>query len=60
MLQGALIKFDKTVFLRKICFRNGLIMCIVTKRVAKNKYGLSINNLLLFSLELLYLDKYQA
>ena len=29
MLQGALIKFDKTVFLRKICYRNGLIMCIV-------------------------------
>ena len=29
MLQGALIKFDKTVFLRKICYKNGLIMCIV-------------------------------
>ena len=25
MLQGALIKFDKTVFLRKICYRNDLI-----------------------------------
>ena len=28
MLQGALIKSDKTVFLPKICYRNGLIMCI--------------------------------
>ena len=50
MLQGALIKFDKIVFLRKNCYRNGLIM--YTKHVAKSKYGLSINDLLLFTLGL--------
>ena len=52
MLQGALIKFDKTVLLRKICYRNGLIMCIVIHETRHhNKYGLSINNLLLFALD---------
>ena len=51
MLQGALIKIDKTVYLRKKnCYRNGLIMCVVVrKRVAKNKYGLLINDLLSFT-----------
>ena len=28
MLQGTLTRFDKTVLLRKNCYRNGLIMCI--------------------------------
>ena len=50
MLQGALIKFDKTVLLRKICYRNGLIMCIVIHETRHhNKYGLSINNHLFIS-----------
>ena len=49
MPQGALIKFDKTAFLRKICYRNGLIMCIVIHEMHRQKYGLSINNLLLFN-----------
>ena len=54
MLQRALIKFDKTVFLRKSCYRNGLIMCIVVHetRRQKKKNGLSINDLLLFTLNL--------
>ena len=46
MVQRALIRFDKTVFLRKNCYRNGLIMCIVvheTRRLNKN-YGLLIND----------------
>ena len=46
---GALIKFDKTVFLRKNCDINGLVMCIVVHQregVAKNKYELTINDLL--------------
>ena len=34
MLQGALIKFDKTVFLRKNCYKNGLIMCIVVQEMS--------------------------
>ena len=51
MLQGALVKFDKTIFLRKNCYRNGLVM--YTKRVTKNKYGLSINDPFLFILGLL-------
>ena len=37
MLQGALIKFDKTVFLRKICYRNGLTMCIVIHETRRQK-----------------------
>ena len=32
MLQGALIKCDKTILLQKNCFRNGLIMCIISQR----------------------------
>ena len=53
MLQRALIKSDKTVFLRKKCYRNGLIMCIVVHKTrAKNKCGLSINDLLSFTLDL--------
>ena len=44
MLQGALIEFDKTVFLQKNFHRNGLIMCVVV-HVAKNKYELLINDL---------------
>ena len=54
MLQRALIKFNKTVFLQKNCYRNGLIMCIVVyeKRWQKNKYGLSVIALLTFTLDL--------
>ena len=37
MLQGALTKFDKNVFLRKICYRNGLIMCIVVHEARRQK-----------------------
>ena len=37
MLQGALVKFDKTVFLRKICYRNGLIMCIAIHETRHQK-----------------------
>ena len=56
MFQRALIKFNKTVFLQKNCYRNGLIMCIVAheKRWQKNKYGLSVNALLPFTLDLFW------
>ena len=37
MLQGALVKFDKTVFLQNICYRNGLIMCIVIHETRREK-----------------------
>ena len=37
MLQGALVKFDKTAFLRKICYRNGLIMCIAIHQTRHQK-----------------------
>ena len=37
MLQGALIKFAKTVFLQKNCYRNGLIMCIVVHEARRQK-----------------------
>ena len=40
MLQGALIKFDKTVFLRKICYRNGLLMCIVNHETRREKINM--------------------
>ena len=53
MLQGALIKFEKTAFVRKNCYRNGLIMCIVVQETRRQKkYGLSINDLFLFTLGL--------
>ena len=54
MFQGALIKFDKTFFLQKNCYRNSLIMCIVVHetRRTKNKCGLLINDFLLFTLAL--------
>ena len=38
MLQGALIKFDKTVFLRKKnCYRNDLIMLIAVHETHRQK-----------------------
>ena len=37
MLQGALIKFDKAVFLRKNCYRNGLTMCIFLHETRRQK-----------------------
>ena len=37
MLQGALVKFDKTVLLRKNCYRNGLIMLIVVHEMRRQK-----------------------
>ena len=38
MLQRALIQFDKTVFLRKNCYKNGLIMCIVVHKTRHQKH----------------------
>ena len=35
MLPRALIRSDKTVFLQKNCYRNGLIMCIVTRETCR-------------------------
>ena len=52
MLQGALIKFDKTVVLRKNCNRNGLMCIFVHKTRRQKKYGLPINDLLLFTVGL--------
>ena len=53
MLQGTLMKFDKTVFLQKNCYGNMLIMCIVVHETRHHKqYGLSINNILLFTFAL--------
>ena len=37
MLQRALIKFDKTVFLRKNSYKNGLVMCIVVHKARRQK-----------------------
>ena len=37
MLQRALIKSDRTVFIQKDCYRNGLIMCIVVHEVCHQK-----------------------
>ena len=37
MLQGALIEFDKTVFLQKISYRNGLIICVVVQERRRQK-----------------------
>ena len=37
MLQRALINFDKTVFLRKNCYRNGSIMWIVVHETRRKK-----------------------
>ena len=37
MLQGALTKFDKTVFSRKNCYRNDLIMYIVVHKMYRQK-----------------------
>ena len=37
MFQGASIKFDKTVFLQKSCYRNGLITCIVVHETHRQK-----------------------
>ena len=38
MLQEALIKFDKTVFLRKNYYKNGLIVGIVVHKTRHQKY----------------------
>ena len=40
LLQGAFVKFDKTVFLRKICYRNGLVMCIVVHKMRCQKINI--------------------
>ena len=37
MLQGALIKHDKTAFLRKNCYGNDLIMCIAVQEMHRQK-----------------------
>ena len=45
MLLRALIKSDKTVFLRIILYRNGLIICIVVHETLCQKYILKRNQL---------------
>ena len=47
MLQGALIKFDQTVFLRTICHRNGLIMCIVIHETRRDQEELKFESSML-------------
>ena len=54
MLQGALIKFDKTVFLRQKLLQKwlGNVYIAVHETSCQKKYGLLINDLLLFTLGL--------
>ena len=51
MLQGALIKFDKTSSYKNLLQKRLDNVCSCTRNASsKNKYGLSINDLLLFTL----------